>query len=142
MGTLARRLAIVEEQTRRLRDLSHKMSYEDFSSDEDVQMVVERRLHLCLEAPDRRRLAASLVDGSGEADRYRDLSGVLVRLGVFSGEEGGLFERMVSFRNVLVHLYADLSSATVYKALGRVDELATILPALPSSFKRRGWTHD
>jgi len=138
MGVLAHRLAVAEEQTRRLKELGQQLSYEKFSSDENARIIAERRLHLCLEALMDAGLRLVSLMGLERPERYRDLPSLLVKLGVLSGEEGQLFERMVSFRNVLVHLYADLNSARVYQALERVEDLATITARLVQFLQKRG----
>jgi hypothetical protein len=119
MGTFARRLSIIESNVRKLKNLKAKITYDNFLESDETQAVVERPLHVCLEALIDLGLRIVSVLGLEKPERYRDLPGILVRSEIIPSGERQVFERMISFRNVLVHLYAELNSSRVYEALKR-----------------------
>ncbi len=126
MEVISRRLTIIDKHTRRLKDTSKGLNYESFLVNDEVQTIVERRLHICLEALVYLGFRIISILGFEKPERYRDLPIILVRNGVIPDDEREVFERMISFRNVLVHLYAELDIARLYEALQRVDDIERI----------------
>lgn len=138
MGTLARRLSIIERNVGKLKNLKVKITYENFLADDETQAVVERRLHVCLEALIDLGLRIVSVLGLEKPERYRDLPNILVRSKIIPSNECQVFERMISFRNVLVHLYAELNSSMVYEALTKVDDIEKMASYIADFIHKRG----
>ena len=126
MGVIVRRLAIIEKHVGRLRDASKNLNYESFLVNDEIQAIVERRLHICLEALVDSGLRIVSLLGLEKPERYRDLPFILVRNNVIPSDEREVFERMISFRNVLVHLYAELDPTRVYEALQKLDDIERV----------------
>lgn len=138
MGTLARRLSIIERNVGKLKNLKAKITYENFLADDETQAVVERRLHVCLEALIDLGLRIVSVLGLEKPERYRDLPNILVRSKIIPSNECQVFERMISFRNVLVHLYAELNSLMVHEALQKVDDIEKMASYIADFIHKRG----
>ncbi len=125
MGVIARRLAIIERQVNKLEDLA-RLGYEHLSSDEEARMAAERRPHISLEALIDVGLRIVSSVGLGKPEKYRDLADVPAEKGVIPRYFGDVFERMISFRNVLVHLYAELHPERVYEAVMKASDIKRI----------------
>lgn len=126
MGVLARRLAIIEKHVKKLEDMNKNLNYESFTLNDETQAIVERRLHICLEALIDLGMRIISLLGLEKPERYRDLPTILVRSNVIPSDERDVFERMISFRNILVHVYAELDLAKVYEALQKADDIKRI----------------
>lgn len=49
-----------------------------------------------------------------------------------------VFEKMISFRNVLVHLYAELNPARVYEALQKVEDIRRMASHIANFVHEKG----
>jgi len=138
MGVIARRLALIEKHVERLRDVRSSLDYESFRVNDETQAVVERRLHVCLEGLIDLGLRIISLLGLEKPERYRDVPAILVRSNVMPSAERDVFERMISFRNILVHVYAELDPAKVYEALQRVDDIKRMASYIAVFVREKG----
>jgi len=139
MGVIARRLALIEKHVEKLKVARKNMNYESFKADDEAQAAVERRLHVCLEALIDLGLRLISLLGLEKPERYRDLPTILVRSNVIPSDERDVFEGMISFRNILVHVYAELDYAKVYDSLQKVDDIKRIASYIASFVHERGF---
>jgi len=138
MGAIGRRLAMIEKHVERLKEVGRNLSYESFLVNDETQAVVERRLHVCLEALIDLGLRIVSHLGLEKPERYRDLPVILVRGNVIPNNEREVFEKMISFRNILVHLYAELDPARVYEALQKVDDIRRVASHIANFVRNKG----
>ncbi len=138
MGTIGRRLAMIEKHVKRLKEMGRSLNYESFLVDDETQAVVERRLHVCLEALIDLGLRIPSHLGLEKPERYRDLPVILVRGNVIPNNEREVFEKIISFRNILVHLYAELDPARVYEALQKVDDIRRMASHIANFVRDKG----
>jgi len=138
MGVMARRLAIIETHVKRLKDLSKNLDYESFLINDEAQIIVERRLHICLEALVDLGLRIISLLGLEKPEKYRDLPVILVKNNLIPSDEREVFERMISFRNMLVHLYAELDPKGVYEALQKLNNIERIASYIVKFVRERG----
>jgi uncharacterized protein YutE (UPF0331/DUF86 family) len=137
MGTLARRLSIIETNVEKLKHLRAKISYNDFLTDDEMQAIAERRLHVCLEALIDVGFRIVSLLGLEKPEKYRDLPKILAKSEVIPPDQRQIFERMISFRNVLVHLYAELDSSRVYEVLRKINDIEKIASYIADFIRRR-----
>lgn len=90
---------------------------------DEAQAAVERRLHICLEALIDMGFRIISLLGLEKPERYRDLPTISVRNSVIPPHEHDIFERMISFRNILVHACAELDYMRVYDSLQKVNDI-------------------
>jgi len=138
MGAIGRRLAMIEKHVERLKGVGRSLNYESFLVNDETQTVVERRLHICLEALIDVGLRIVSHLGLEKPERYRDLPVILVRSNVIPNNELEVFEKMISFRNVLVHLYAELDPARVYEALQKTDDIRRMASHIANFVRDKG----
>ncbi len=107
--------------------------WEDYIADRDLQDIVERNLHILLEAI--LDLAAYIASRRGfvrEAS-YKGLMKALLENNIIPREMASLAFSVAGMRNILVHGYADIRQDIVYETiredLGRLAELLAILAA-------------
>lgn len=89
-------------------------SLKEYLLDEDLQAIVERRLHLALEAVLDIGNHIISADGLGTPEHYADVARILGQAGVISEDLALRLEQAAKFRNILVHGYADLQGERVY----------------------------
>lgn len=82
MGAISRRLATIEKNVERLKKMGRSLNYEGFLVNDETQAVIERRLHVCLEALIDLGLRIVSHLGLEKPERYRDLPVILVRSNV------------------------------------------------------------
>jgi len=129
---------MIEKHVERLKGVGRSLNYESFLVNDETQTVVERRLHICLEALIDVGLRIVSHLGLEKPERYRDLPVILVRSNVIPNNELEVFEKMISFRNVLVHLYAELDPARVYEALQKVDDIRRMASHIANFVRDKG----
>jgi len=129
---------MIEKHVERLKEVGRNLSYESFLVNDETQAVVERRLHVCLEALIDLGLRIVSHLGLEKPERYRDLPVILVRGNVIPNNEREVFEKMISFRNILVHLYAELDPARVYEALQKVDDIRRVASHIANFVRNKG----
>ncbi len=115
------RLQKLDQALKRL-DRFRKWDVERYLEDEDAQWVVERGLHLALEAVfDIGNHLLSALEAPPPQD-YRSILTGLATAGVLPAEFVERIEGMAGFRNILVHEYADLDAREVFRILQEHSE--------------------
>ncbi|MFP4227839.1 MAG: type VII toxin-antitoxin system HepT family RNase toxin [Salinivenus sp.] len=92
-------------------------SFEEFQDDIEVYSAVERNLQLAIEALSD--MAGHVVTDNdlGSFERARDLPVLFEEHGLIKESEQQIWKDMISFRNVLVHEYAEINRRRVYDIL-------------------------
>ena len=113
---LRRRLQKLDESTSYL-ERAQAYSFDEFRDDIEVYSAVERNLQLAIE---------SLIDMAGHVvadenlgafERARDLPDLFEEHALIGAEERETWKDMISFRNVLIHEYAEIDRRRVYDVL-------------------------
>lgn len=110
------RLALIEDNLRLLRELAQS-TFDEFTADFRnpeaakylLQTAVEAMIHVCTHVVARLRL--KVPGNSAEVVR------AMGRAGLLPPEHVARYANMIRFRNVLVHLYADVDDRKVYEIL-------------------------
>lgn len=120
---LRRRLEKLREYLHILEDLS-RASESEFLADPRLYGSAERFLQLAIEA--LLDMGAHVVAemGLGKTEAYRDIPRALEAAGLLPSELARRWEKLVGFRNILVHEYVDLDRRSVYRILQ--EELADL----------------
>lgn len=120
---LRRRLEKLREYLHILEDLS-RTSESEFLADPRLHGSAERFLQLAIEA--LLDMGAHVVAemGLGKTETYRDIPRALEAAGILPSELARQWEKLVGFRNILVHEYVDLDRRSVYRILQ--EELADL----------------
>jgi uncharacterized protein YutE (UPF0331/DUF86 family) len=96
-----------------------RIALEDYLVDENLQMIVERRLQLsiqvCIDIANY--LIARL--GLRHPDTQENVFAVMGAEGIISQDLARRMVGMVRFRNILVHDYLDIDSGLVHNHLGQ-----------------------
>ncbi|UXD22657.1 hypothetical protein IPA_07100 [Ignicoccus pacificus DSM 13166] len=108
----------------KLRGIS-EVPLEEYLSDEDLQALSERYLHILLEAILDLGAFVLAKKGVSVGTTYRDIVEGLIRIGVIPAELGYLARGIPGMRNVLVHGYAEIRHDIVYQLLK--DELGDLV---------------
>jgi len=91
-------------------------TYEELVADEDIQDVLDRRLHLaieiCIDIASHIAAALSLPGRESASDVFE----VLGKNGIIPEKLAKVFSKqIVGFRNILVHEYLDIDHTLVFK---------------------------
>lgn len=105
-----------------MRELTH----DEFVRDWIIRTSAERNFQVAIQAAldiGSIVLAASRAQAPGE---YREIFPALADIGVLPQELGRRLADMASFRNVLVHMYADVDPERLFEYLhGDLDDFTT-----------------
>jgi uncharacterized protein YutE (UPF0331/DUF86 family) len=110
---LSRKLSQLQQYVAELR-AAQDITWSVYQADIRAKAFVERYLHLAIE---------SLIDianhvisfqGWREPEGYRDVFTVLHENSIISAQDLPIYQRMASFRNMLVHRYEKIDDATVF----------------------------
>ena len=108
-----------------------EVPWEEYIADRDLQDIVERNLHILLEAI--LDLAAFIASRRGLArvTTYRGLMKSLVENGIVPRELAGLALAAAGMRNILVHGYAEIRHDIIYETiredLNKLEKLLAVL---------------
>lgn len=110
------RIEIIEENLTKLRQLQ-QMTFEEFMADfrnldaalRRLQTSIEAMIDICAHFVGRLRL--------GAPDSSAELIEKLKEAGLLSEDHAKRYIEMIKFRNVVVHLYADIDERRVYDIL-------------------------
>lgn len=128
---LVSRFARLEEILSRLEGLASRLRREQDLEERDLRDLVERNLHLAVEA--LVDLADYLISRRGyrKPETSAEVFVVLAENGVVDRQFGGRLARWVRFRNILVHDYVRVDPKVVYRAmkeeLGELRRMAEVL---------------
>ncbi len=129
--SVAKRLEKLREYQRDLaqwRDLS----LDEYLADRTTRYAVERLLHLTAEAA--LDILDHLLSAKQEivSDTYEDVLSNAHRGGFLTEERYRELRGLGGFRNVLAHEYVGLDDATVYRQMGKMNQ---VLPKLLADFE-------
>ncbi len=134
---LIRRIAIFKEALRKLRKLAKYEKYEfmrDFRNIDSAERNLEIAIHSLIDVGNY--IIAYLKLGTPL--RYRDIPQILYTNRLLEEEEFKLFRDIISFRHILVHLYADVDKDKIYELITtRLNDLERIMTGLIEILKRR-----
>lgn len=99
--------------TKELRD-AQDIDWQTFVQDNRSRRFVERVLQILVEAMIDLGQHIIADEGFREPATYRDVFKVLTENGVLRPESLSVFEKIASFRNVLVHHYEKIDDSIVY----------------------------
>ncbi|MBS4029895.1 MAG: DUF86 domain-containing protein [Clostridiales bacterium] len=115
------------------------ISYEEFLQDKVTRRYIERTLQLAIEA---------CLDIGGhiiadlrlrEPEDNKDIFTVLVENGFLKEEKKDDYQKMIGFRNVIVHDYVRLDAEIVFRVLlGSIDDLRDFARAIKDRFIETG----
>lgn len=111
-----KKLRKLDEYLAILHDLQH-CQFEEFSSDPRLYGSAERFLHLAIEATIDIGNHIIADDNLGVMNYYNDIPAILAEKGFITLAQRETWTKMIGFRNVLVHDYADIDQRIVYDIL-------------------------
>lgn len=113
---IANRISKLREYLKVLRELQ-KVSFEDFMSNPLTHYSAERCLHLAIECAIN--IGNHIISALQlrKPEEYRDIASILGEAGVIPRKFTDEFVKMIGFRNVLVHGYAEIDLFKVYSFL-------------------------
>jgi len=124
------RLRLLEAYLKKLRRIRGATTREKFLEDTDTQDIVERNLHLAIEA--LFDIGQHIIASSSwePAEEYADIFAVLHKHGVILDALLARTVGMAGFRNLLVHEYAKVDHSQVFDVLqdhlGDLESLARV----------------
>ncbi|HLC15008.1 MAG TPA: DUF86 domain-containing protein [Thermodesulfovibrionia bacterium] len=96
-----------------LREASD-ITWEVYQQDKRARRFVERTLQITIEACIDAAQHIISEEGWREPESYRDAFNILVENGILQSEDLPKFEKMVSFRNLIVHYYERIDDTIVF----------------------------
>lgn len=120
-----KRLRLLESYLKKLYAIRQRITLEEFLADDDTQDIVERNLHLAIEAV--LDVGQHIIASSGwkPAEDYASIFEILARQHVISQGVLVRVRGMAGFRNLLVHEYTDIDHYQVFAILkDHLDDLA------------------
>lgn len=111
-----KKLRKLDEYLAILHDLQH-CQFEEFSSDPRLHGSAERFLHLAIEATIDIGNHIIADDNLGVMNYYNDIPAILAEKRLITSAQQVTWTKMIGFRNVLVHDYADIDQRIVYDVL-------------------------
>jgi len=106
-------LADIKSNVRELKQATD-ITWEIYKTDKRARRFVERTLHILIEACIDVTQHLISDEHFREPLSYRDSFLVLAEEGIIDSEDLPSFERMASFRNLIVHYYERVDDAIVY----------------------------
>lgn len=111
---------LIEKKLRKIEEFLRELetvrvdSLEDFSGNIVVKRFVERNIELAVEQ--MIDVCRHLVCGMdwGEPENYSDCFKILAKNGVVEQEHLGLFQSMVRYRNIIIHVYDNVDDSITY----------------------------
>ena len=110
---IERILADIKAYLKDLKDASD-ITWEVYKKDKRARRFVERTLHIMIEACID--IAQHIISDEGfrEPLSYRYTFTILAENGILTPEDLSKFEKMASFRNLIVHYYEKIDDSIVY----------------------------
>lgn len=122
-----KRLRLLEGYLKKLYAIRRRITLESFLVDDDTQDIVERNLHLAIEAV--LDVGQHIIASSGwkPAEDYASIFVILAHHGVISKDVLARSQGMAGFRNLLVHEYTEIDHLQVFAVLkDHLDDLAEL----------------
>ena len=113
---LAARVSRARKAIEKLRRIS-EVPLEEYLSDEDLQALSERYLHVLLEAILDLGAFVLAKKGISIGTTYRDIIEGLIRINIIPKELTNLARGIPGMRNVLVHGYAEIRHDLIYQLI-------------------------
>jgi uncharacterized protein YutE (UPF0331/DUF86 family) len=110
------KLEQLQEQVSRLEQ-SQNMNLEELRKDQMIFNAVERQFQVAIEIVIDISSKINSYEGAKSPESYKESIANLSELGVLEQEFAEKFQNVASFRNVLVHFYADVDEEKVHKYL-------------------------
>ena len=111
---------------------------EDLLADEDALDILENNARIAVEALlDVGRFTAAAM-GWEPPSSYREVARILGAHGVLSPGEARLLASLAGFRNVIVHMYAELDYWELAGILDMLDELEHLMARMLGFLEERG----
>lgn len=126
-NVVEKRLRLLEGYLRKLYAIRQRTTRESFLADEDTQDIVERNLHLALEAV--LDIGQHIIASSGwkPAEDYASIFAILAQNGVITQDVLSRSQGMAGFRNLLVHEYTEIDHSQVFAVLqDHLDDVAEL----------------
>ena len=127
---VSQRLRLLNGYLNKLHAIRNRTTLEQFLADSDTQDIVERNLHLAIEAVldvGQHIIASSRWQ---PAEEYRNVFPILHQHNVISSNLLSRVVGMAGFRNLLVHEYATIDHSQVFHVLkNNLDDLAELARA-------------
>lgn len=114
---IIRRITLLEEYLRDLREVAETTTLDEFRSDKIIQRYAERTLHMAIEACLDLANHVISFEGFREPTSNQDHFEVLWEQGLLEQELKDNLRRMGQFRNLLVHDYARVDPSIVFKII-------------------------
>lgn len=137
MESIGKRLRRLEHYLNAL-NLRKSVTWDRYRQDSDLQLIVERLLHLALECV--LDIGSHLVSALGleEPETYGDVMVILGRHGIIPEPLASRLAAAAGFRNVLVHEYIALDPKRVYQALTTgTDDLEVFMQEITAFLRQR-----
>jgi uncharacterized protein YutE (UPF0331/DUF86 family) len=110
-----------------------------FQSDADLVDIVERNFHLAIEALIDLAAHAAASRGLTRPETSAALFESLAEAGALPSEQASAARQWVGFRNILVHQYAEIDRAIVFRTLQReLTALKTLASAVAAAILNDG----
>ena len=136
--SLVRRIERINEGLNRLQTIS-KLSLSKYLSDRISQLVVERDLHVMIEA--LLDIGQSIIAEMNwrVPSTYKEIATILYENKVLDSSEKEALEKLAGLRNILVHLYLRVDHELIFKNLNQyLYSIRKILSKLLRYIKEKG----
>ncbi len=136
-GVIRKLLERLEIAVKRL-DSKRVITLDKFLENWEVHSAILRELQVAIEVciDIGNHIIADMGWESPEV--YRDVAKVLAKHGVISEEFSKVFEKMIAFRNILVHEYMELDLKRVYEYLDKLENFRRFVNFIEKFLERRG----
>lgn len=110
------KLEQLQEQVLRLEKSQNK-TLEELEKDQMIFNAVERQFQVAIEIVIDISSKINSYEGAESPESYKESIANLSELGILEEDFADRFQNVASFRNVLVHFYADVEAEKVHKYL-------------------------
>ena len=114
-GVIERKLSLLADQVLKIKNYIPAVSYEDFSQNWLAVSAAERALQVAVEIMIDIAERILALENAGPAAYASDAMKKLELLGVIQSAD--LYEKMVRFRNLIVHEYEEIDHHILYEVL-------------------------
>ncbi len=117
-----KKLERLEESLRRLES-KKDITLDEFLSNWEVQDIVLREFQVAIESCID--IATHIISEKGwkSPESYREVASILAEHGILPEDYSKIFEKIVGFRNIIVHEYMSIDLENVFKNLQNLEDL-------------------